>query len=118
MELAELKVFLTVASERSFSKAAMKLHRTQPAISQAVRRLEDSVGERLFDRATKDATLTEAGRLLRDYAERLLRLAEEAEAAVQDLRDLRRGRVLVGANEASVHIVLPMIARFRTTHPL
>jgi DNA-binding transcriptional LysR family regulator len=118
MELSELRVFLTVASERSFSRAAMKLHRTQPAVSQAVRRLEDSVGERLFDRATKDATLTDAGRLLRDYAERLLRLSEEAEAAVKDLRDLRRGRVLIGANEASVHAVLLLIARFRRMHPL
>ena len=96
----------------------MKLHRTQPAVSQSVRRLEESVGERLFDRATKDATLTDAGRLLRDYAERLLRLSEEAEIAVKDLRDLRRGRVLIGANEASVHVVLPLIARFREAHPL
>ena len=118
MELTELRVFLRVAAERSFSKAAMKLHRTQPAVSQAVRRLEESVGERLFDRATKDATLTEAGKLLRDYAERLLRLSEEAEGAVKDLRDLRRGRVLVGCNEASVHAVLPLIGRFRDTHPL
>lgn len=118
MELAELRVFLKVAAERSFSRAAMKLHRTQPAVSQAVRRLEDSVGERLFDRATKDATLTEAGRLLRDYADRLLRLSEEAEHAVKELRDLRRGRVLIGANEASVHAILPLIARFRDAHPL
>ena len=113
MELSELRVFLKVAVERSFSRAAMKLHRTQPAVSQSVRRLEESVGERLFDRATKDATLTDAGRLLRDYAERLLRLSEEAEIAVKDLRDLRRGRVLIGANEASVHPVLPLIARTR-----
>jgi DNA-binding transcriptional LysR family regulator len=118
VDLTELRVFLQVAAERSFSRAAMKLHRTQPAVSQAVRRLEDSVGERLFDRATKDASLTDAGRLLRDYAERLLRLSEEAETAVRDLRDLRRGRVLIGANEASVHAVLPLIARFRNTHPL
>ena len=83
MEFTELRVFLRVAAERSFSRAAMKLHRTQPAVSQSVRRLEDSVGERLFDRATKDATLTEAGRVLRDYAERLLRLSEEAEGAVK-----------------------------------
>jgi DNA-binding transcriptional LysR family regulator len=118
VELTELRVFLKVAAERSFSRAAMKLHRTQPAVSQAVRRLEESVGERLFDRATKDATLTEAGKLLRDYAERLMRLSEEAEAAVKDLRDLRRGRVLIGANEASVHVVLPLIQRFRDHHPL
>ena len=67
---------------------------------------------------TKDATLTNAGRLLRDYADRLLRLSEEAETAVKDLRDLRRGRVLIGANEASVHAVLPLIQRFREAHPL
>jgi DNA-binding transcriptional LysR family regulator len=118
VELSELRVFLKVATERSFSRAAMKLHRTQPAVSQAVRRLEESVGERLFDRATKDASLTDAGRLLRDYAERLLRLSEEAESAVKDLRDLRRGRVLIGANEASVHVVLPLTAKFRQAHPL
>ncbi len=114
MELSELRVFLRVAAERSFSRAAMKLHRTQPAISQAVRRLEDTVGERLFDRATKDATLTEAGKLLRDYAERLMRLSEEAEGAVKDLRDLRRGRVLIGCNEASMHALQ---SRLRRCHP-
>jgi DNA-binding transcriptional LysR family regulator len=118
MELSELRVFLRVASERSFSRAAMKLHRTQPAVSQSIRRVETELGERLFDRSTKDATLTEAGRLLKDYAERLLRLEEEAEAAVRELKDLQRGRVLIGANEASVHVVLPLVAQFRTGHPL
>ena len=118
MELTELRVFLQVATERSFSRAAMKLHRTQPAVSQSIRRLEEDVGERLFDRATKDATLTDAGRLLRDYANRLVRLSEEAESAVRDLRVLKRGRVLIGANEASVHAVLYLLARFRSAHPL
>jgi DNA-binding transcriptional LysR family regulator len=118
VDLNELRVFLTVAAERSFSRAAGKLHRTQPAVSQAVRRLEESVGERLFDRATKDASLTEAGRLLRDYADRLIRLSEEAEDAVRELRDLQRGRVLVGANEASVPAALPLVARFHQAHPL
>ena len=107
MELAELQVFLTVASERSFSRAAAKLHRTQPAVSQAIRRLEDELGERLFDRSSKQGALTEAGRVLRDYAQRLMRLSEEAETAVRDLRDLRRGRVLIGANEGAVHALLP-----------
>ena len=118
MELSELRVFLRVASERSFSRAAMKLHRTQPAVSQSIRRIETDLGERLFDRSTKDATLTEAGRLLKEYAERMLRLEEEAEAAVRELKDLQRGRVLIGANEASVHAVLPLIARYRVDHPL
>ena len=114
MDLAELQVFLTVASERSFSKAAARLHRTQPAVSQAIRRLEDHLGERLFDRAAKDGKLTEAGRVLLDYAQRLMRLAEEADSAVRELRDLQRGRVLVGANEAAVHVVLPVVDQFRT----
>ncbi len=118
MDLSELRVFLKVASERSFSRAAMKLHRTQPAVSQSIRRIEDALGERLFDRRTKDATLTDAGRLLLQYAERLTRLSEEAEDAVRDLKDLRRGRVLIGANEASVHAILPLIARFREAHAL
>ena len=118
MDLSELRVFLKVASERSFSRAAMKLHRTQPAVSQSIRRIEDALGERLFDRTTKDATLTEAGRLLHEYADRLVRLSDEAQAAVKDLKDLRRGRVLIGANEASVHAILPLLAKFRDAHPL
>ena len=117
MDLAELRVFLAVATERSFSRAASKLHRTQPAISQAIRRLEDEVGERLFDRSSKDGTLTEAGRVLKDYADRILRLTEEAETSVRELRDLHRGRVLIGVNEAAVHILLPLIDRFRSDHP-
>jgi DNA-binding transcriptional LysR family regulator len=117
MDLSELHVFLTVAAERSFSRAATKLHRTQPAVSQAIRRLEDELGERLFDRSSKQGTLTEAGRVLRDYAQRLMRLSEEAEMAVRELRDLQRGRVLIGANEAAVHALLPLIARFRVSHP-
>ena len=117
MDLAELQVFVTVARERSFSKAATRLHRTQPAVSQAVRRLEDELGEKLFDRTAKDGKLTEAGRVLFDYAERLMRLSEEAEGAVRDLRDLRRGRVMIGANEAAVHVLLPVVARFHEQHP-
>jgi DNA-binding transcriptional LysR family regulator len=117
MELAELQVFVTVASEHSFSRAAARLHRTQPAVSQAIRRLEDELGERLFDRTAKDGKLTEAGRVLLEYAERLMRLAEEADAAVRELRDLRRGRVLIGANEAAVHALLPVMQRFREQHP-
>src|SRR6059036_2969296 len=117
MDLTGLKIFLAVAHERSFSRAAAKVHRTQPAVSQAVRRLEVELGEQLFDRSSKTGTLTEAGRMLQNYGQRLVRLAEETESAVRDLRDLRRGRVLVGANEAAVHTLLPLIARFRLRYP-
>lgn len=117
MQLPDLAAFVTVSSERSFSAAARRLHRTQPAISQAVRRLEDELGERLFDRSSRDGALTEAGRLLQDYAHRLLGLATEARSAVEELQHVRRGRVIVGANEAAVHSVLPHIARFAQRHP-
>src|SRR5437879_1522822 len=117
MDLNALKIFLAVAQERSFSRAAAKVHRTQPAVSQAVRRLELELGEQLFDRSSKTGTLTEAGRMLQNYGQRLVRLAEETESAVRDLRDLRRGRVLVGANEAAIHTLLPLIGKFRQTYP-
>ena len=117
MQLPDLAAFLAVATDRSFSAAARRLNRTQPAISQAVRRIEDELGERLFDRSSRDGTLTEAGRLLHDYAQRLLTLAGEAQTAVQELQQMRRGRVIVGANEAAVHSLLPHIERFATQHP-
>jgi DNA-binding transcriptional LysR family regulator len=116
MQLPDLAAFLAVATERSFSAAARRLHRTQPAISQAVRRIEDELGERLFDRSSRDGTLTEAGRLLQDYAQRLLGLAGEAQTAIRELQQVRRGRVIMGANEAAVHSLLPHIERFAAQH--
>jgi DNA-binding transcriptional LysR family regulator len=117
MHLQDLNVFVTVANERSFSKAAKKLHRTQPAVSQAIHRIEEDLGDRLFDRSSRNGALTEAGVLLREHAVRLLRMAAEAEAAVRELQQVRRGRVLIGANEAAVHSVLPMVQRFTQAHP-
>jgi DNA-binding transcriptional LysR family regulator len=115
--LQDLTTFLTVANERSFSVAASKLHRTQPAVSQAVRRIEDRLGDRLFDRSSRNGALTEAGVLLKDYATRLLRLADDAEQAVRELQQVRRGRVVIGANEAAVHALLPSLQKFGTAHP-
>jgi DNA-binding transcriptional LysR family regulator len=117
MDLQALRTFLAVAHERSFSRAAAKVHRTQPAVSQAVRRLEADLGEELFDRSSKSGTLTDAGRVLQNYGQRLVRLAEETESAMRELRDLRRGRVLIGANEAAVHTLLPLMARFQQRYP-
>jgi DNA-binding transcriptional LysR family regulator len=86
-------------------------------VSQAIRRLEEALGDRLFDRASKNGALTEAGLLLREHAVRLLRLASEAETAVRELQEVRRGRVIVGANEAAVHSVLPYVREFAAAHP-
>src|SRR5262245_61457988 len=117
MTLDDLRTFALVASERSFSKAARKLRCTQPAVSQAVRRLERQAGEKLIDRSARDGALTDAGELLLDYANRLMRLSEEARRAVSDLREVRTGRVLIGANEGAVHAVLPLVERFHRSHP-
>src|ERR1700687_5862708 len=100
MDIAALRTFLAVARERSFSRAAAKIHRTQPAVSQTIRRLEDDLGERLFDRSAKNGTLTDAGRMLQNYAERLVRLAEETESAGREVRALRPGRAPVVGDRA------------------
>src|SRR5579885_2333514 len=74
MDLGELQVFLTVAREGSFSRAAERLYRTQPAVSLAIRKLEESLGQPLFVRGSRPVRLTDAGNLLRDYAERVINL--------------------------------------------
>lgn len=117
MTFEDLRVFCTVASERSFSRAARKLRRTQPAVSQAIRRLEQAAGERLIDRSSRDGTLTDAGALLLEYGTRLLHLADEATQAVGALREVRKGKVLVGANDGGVYSVLPLIAAFQREYP-
>ena len=117
MTIEDLKAFIAVATERSFSRAARTLRRTQPAVSQAIRRLEEACGERLIDRSLRDGTLTDAGELLLDYARRTVGLLDEATRAVSDLRGLKTGRVVIGANEAGVHTLLPLIALFQKQHP-
>lgn len=117
MELSQLETFLAVAEERSFSRAAARLHRTQPAISQVIRKLEESVGETLFDRAARDGSLTASGVLLRDYALRLMALRREATSALGELKSLERGRLQLAANEYTCMYLLPAIDEFRRAYP-
>lgn len=117
MELSQLETFLAVAEERSFSRAAQRLHRTQPAVSQVIRKLEESVGETLFDRAARDGSLTAAGVLLHDYALRLLALRREASSALGELKSLERGQLHLAANEYTCMYLLPAIDVFRREFP-
>jgi DNA-binding transcriptional LysR family regulator len=117
VDLAELNVLLTVARERSFSRAAQKLFRTQPAVSIAIRKLEDEIGEPLFARGARSGQLTDAGRLLVGYAERILNLRDEIRRAVDDLRAGGRGELSLGVNESSIHALLPVLARYRQMYP-
>lgn len=117
MEWYSLQVFRTVATERSFSRAAEKLFRTQPAVSLAVQRLESELGERLIDRTGKELILTDAGRLVLDYARRFDNVRSEMDNALAELRDNSAGRLAVGANESTTLYLLPHIAGYRRLYP-
>jgi DNA-binding transcriptional LysR family regulator len=117
VEISQLEVFLAVAREGGFSRAAEKLYRTQSAVSQAIRKLEDEIGEPLFDRSTRDGVMTDAGQVLREYAERLLNLRENAREALGELRELQKGKLVVGANEFTALYLLRVLAEFRRLHP-
>ncbi|MBV9574465.1 MAG: LysR family transcriptional regulator [Acidobacteriales bacterium] len=118
MELAQLEVFLTAAREGQFSRAAEKLHRTQSAVSQSIHKLEEELGEPLFDRSSRSGLLTDAGRMLQQYAERLLNLRSDTHAALGELRALHKGRLAISANEFTALYLLPVLAEFRRLHPM
>ena len=117
MELYPLQVFLTVATEKSFSRAAEKLLRTQPAISLALQRLEQELGEKLIDRSGKDLMLTDAGRTVIDYARRFQSLQLEMNNSLAELRDNSSGQLAIGANESTTLYLLRHIARYRELYP-
>src|ERR1051325_182157 len=112
-----LHVFLTVASEKSFSRAAAKLLRTQPAISLAVQRLEQELGEKLIDRSGKDLLLTDAGRTVIEYARRFQSLQQEMDNSIAELRDNSAGRLTIGANESTALYLLQHIEKYRQLYP-
>jgi DNA-binding transcriptional LysR family regulator len=116
--LAQLEVFLTVAQERRFSRAADKLHRTQSAVSQTIHKLEEELGEPLFDRSSREGLLTDAGRVLQEYAERLLNLRTNAQEALVELRELHKGTLAIAANEFTALYLLPVLTDFRRLHPM
>src|SRR5438093_6571490 len=99
MDLSQLEVFLTVARERRFSRAAEKLYRAQSAVSQTVRKLEDELGEALFDRSSREGVLTDAGKVLFEYAEKLFNLRSEASESLTELRELQKDKLVIAANE-------------------
>src|SRR5258706_8727068 len=117
MDLGELQVFLTVAREGSYSRAADRLYRTQPSVSLTIRKLEDGLGQPVFVRGARCVRITEAGTLLRDYAERLSNLRDEVKKGLSELTGLNRGELSPGVNESSIHALLPALGQFRKLHP-
>jgi DNA-binding transcriptional LysR family regulator len=118
MELSQLEVFLAVAREHRFSRAAEKLHRTQSAVSQTIRKLEDELGEALLDRSSHEGVLTDAGQVLYEYAEKLLNLRHDAHESLASLRELQKGKLVIAANEFTALYLLPVLAEFRRLHPM
>jgi DNA-binding transcriptional LysR family regulator len=118
MEMSQLEFFVTVVEEGSFSKAAERVYRTQPAVSIAIRRLEEEIGASLFERSQKTPALTAVGELVYDYAKRILSLRDQTLEVVAELRSLKRGRVRIGANESTSLYLLPqLILDYRELHP-
>lgn len=117
MELHSLKVFQTVATEKSFSRAAEKLLRTQPAVSLAVQRLEAELGERLIDRSGKELLLTDAGKIVFDYSRRFENLELEMANSLAEMRDNSAGVLIVGANESTSLYLLQHIVNYRRLYP-
>lgn len=117
MELYLLEAFLTVATEKSFSRAGEKLLRTQPAVSLAVQRLESALGEKLIDRSGKELMLTDAGRIVTEYARRFENLKRELENSLAELRDNAAGRLVIGANESTSLYLLQHIEQYRHLYP-
>jgi DNA-binding transcriptional LysR family regulator len=117
MELYPLKVFLTVATERSFSRAGEKLLRTQPAISLAVQRLEHELGEKLLDRTGREMILTDAGKIVLEFCRRFENLEREMENSLAELRDMASGRLVIGANETTSLYLMQHIVSYRRQYP-
>jgi DNA-binding transcriptional LysR family regulator len=117
MELYPLKVFLTVATERSFSRAGEKLLRTQPAISIAIQRLEGDLKEKLIDRSGRELLLTDAGRVVLEYARRFQNMESDLENALRELKDNYAGRLSIGANESTSLYLIQHIEQYRRSFP-
>ncbi len=118
MQLVELRTFLAVAEEKSFSAAAQRLYITQPAISKRIQSLENHLGTALFDRIGKRVYLTEAGNLLIERAEKMLRLAKDTEKEIFNLNDTISGRLnLATSHHIGLHRLAPVLKDFSKRYP-
>lgn len=118
MTIHQLRVFLAVARHQSYSRAAEELHLTQPAVSAQVRELERSLEATFFERVGRSIVLSEAGKELHAYAERVCTLIDEAKLVMEELDGLKRGRIALAAVSTAGAYVLPsLLGAFRSRHP-
>ncbi|MFA7767555.1 LysR family transcriptional regulator [Streptomyces sp. NRRL S-448] len=118
MQFQQLLYFVAVAETRHFTRAAERVHVAQPSLSQQIKALERELGAELFSRARGNITLTDAGETLLPLARRILADADTARLEVQELAQLRRGRVRLGATPSICTGLLPDVLRaFHDAHP-
>jgi DNA-binding transcriptional LysR family regulator len=118
MDFDQLKTFLEVSRQKSFSRAAEKLHVTQPSISAQIRSLETFLGHRLLERGGGKVTLTAAGRVFEPFAEDCLSRLTHVGLTLADLERLPRGSLTVSANDSTALYVLPSFFRkFKRQYP-
>lgn len=118
MDLNQLHAFVAVAREGHMTRAARQLHLTQPAVSAQISKLEDELGQKLFDRMPKGMVLTEAGKLFREYAEESLLHLDNAKLALDQLAGLEKGSLSVGGGAtATTYLLPPILGRFHAEHP-
>lgn len=118
MDFDQLETFLEVARLSSFSRAAEKRFRTQPAISSQIRALEEEIGAKLLDRSGGKVSITQAGKLFQKYAEDTLEARKAAITAIAETERVPRGEIIVGANEGTcLHILPEVFAHFKKQYP-
>ena len=118
MEIDQLTTFVAVATVGGFHRAAETLRVSQPAVSARIKALEDSLGSKLFARSRSGLTLTEAGRILRPFAEQLLKTASQARQAVHELKPASGGLLQIAAAlSISVYFLPDVLKRFQRAHP-
>ena len=114
MEIHQLRYFIAVAEEGSFSRAAARERVAQPSLSQQIQKLEAEMDQRLFDRLTRSVVLTEAGKCLLEYARKILAEIADARRCVDELKQEVMGRLAVGAIPTIAPYVLPALIGART----
>jgi DNA-binding transcriptional LysR family regulator len=112
MDLLQLEHFLAVVEEGTFTRAAERVCRTQPAVSQSIKKLEEEVGAPLFARDVHDVSLTEAGKVLLEYARKMVGARNEAMRELDALRNLRTGTLNIAAHESAAVYLLPSALGF------
>jgi LysR family transcriptional regulator, low CO2-responsive transcriptional regulator len=118
MTIRQLEVFLAIAHAQSFSRAAERIHLSQPTLSEHMKELEEELGVSLFIRHSRSVSLTEPGRVFEDYATRVVATLAAGRHAIAELDGLKRGSLVVGASTTPGTYVLPArIAKFREQYP-